>query len=455
MSYRTGLRRRARALGRSVRASVATAGRRLSVGRAIRGAPGRLPPGGVELPVSTRRTDLETLLTEHMVPFWYPRVIDPAGGYRLNHGPDGTWLGPGPKNSIAQARQAWFFARLARSPYGNEDHLEAARHGMTFIWDRQRDHIHGGFYWEVDHPVDPPDRAHKSLLTQAYVLYAISEYGLASRDEWASARAAEHFGMIEEKARDRRHGGFHEFLTRDWKQPARSVASYHDGNDPSHKTFGTQLHLLEALLPYVALTGDPLGRECLGELLRFVEEHMILRPIMVGSTVHRRDGRPILGSPQTQAYYGHDLELVWLVLEARALLGEEVDPLPEHRGLFANAFLHGEDPAGGLYLMGPIGGVARARRKVWWVQAEALICALSLHCLTGDAAYAAAFHRTLDWILDHQVDRVVGDWHTCVMPDGTAEGEKAGPWRTAYHNGRAVLECLSRLDQLDATGASE
>ncbi len=31
------------------------------------------------------RTGLECLLNENILPFWYPEVVDPRGGYRLNH----------------------------------------------------------------------------------------------------------------------------------------------------------------------------------------------------------------------------------------------------------------------------------------------------------------------------------------------------------------------------------
>ena len=69
----------------------------------------------------TSRDSLELLLTDNLIPFWYPGVVDLVnGGYRLNHDRDGRYLGAAAKQIESQAGTLWFFARLARSPFGNE-----------------------------------------------------------------------------------------------------------------------------------------------------------------------------------------------------------------------------------------------------------------------------------------------------------------------------------------------
>ena len=85
---------------------------------------------------------------------------------------------------------------------------------------------------------------------------------------------------------------------------------------------------------------------------------------------------------------------------------------------------------------------------MWWVQAEALVSALTMYSLTKDEAYAADFERVWSWVNTHQTDWAHGDWHNEVLPDGTPRGDKASAWKEAYHETRGLLETLSRLDNL-------
>ena len=94
-----------------------------------------------EARLETLGDSLETLLTDNLIPFWYPGVVDLAhGGYRLNHDSSGRYLGTAAKQIDSQAGTLWFFARLARSPFGTEQHLAAARHGFEFLRDHMWDH---------------------------------------------------------------------------------------------------------------------------------------------------------------------------------------------------------------------------------------------------------------------------------------------------------------------------
>src|SRR5204862_3191302 len=97
------------------------------------------------------RLTLERILLENIVPFWYPRALDQEhGGYLVDFDIQGQPQGPKNKTLVSQAGTLWFFAYLARSPYGKPEHLEAARHGYDFLRDRLWDGEFGGFFWEVD-----------------------------------------------------------------------------------------------------------------------------------------------------------------------------------------------------------------------------------------------------------------------------------------------------------------
>jgi mannobiose 2-epimerase len=76
------------------------------------------------------------------------------------------------------------------------------------------------------------------------------------------------------------------------------------------------------------------------------------------------------------------------------------------------------------------------------VQAEAMVSALTMYRLTGDAEYARVFERTWDWARDRQTDWNAGEWHALIRPDGSISGQKAAAWKAGYHNGRALVESI-------------
>ena len=211
---------------------------------------------------------LEKILTDNILPFWYPQVIDlEDGGYRLNHDFQGNWKGKTNKEFVHQARTVWFFSRVANTKYGTSDHLEAARHGYNFLinslWDKQ----FGGFYWEVDSSGKVATKPDKHLYGQAFGIYALSEYALATGDNSAIALVRELFNLLESHAHDRRYGGYRECFRQDWNLPSENTKDYRNNASPTIKTLDTHLHLLEALTLYYHLTKEPAARERLFELI--------------------------------------------------------------------------------------------------------------------------------------------------------------------------------------------
>jgi cellobiose epimerase len=396
------------------------------------------------------RASLEKLLTENLLPFWYPATIDQEqGGFRLNHDVEGKYLGPSEKAIVTQARNVWFFARLSKTRFGRPEHLAAARHGFEFLRDKMWDRQHGGFYWSVNSDGSAPLRAEKHLYGQAFGLYALSEYAADSGDAGALKLARELFALLESKAHDADRGGYRESFDRDWTEMPASEKS--PMGLASHlKLMNTHLHLMEALTTYARATKDAAARERLIELI-FIQSGSVLRKDAAAcSDRHLADWTPLRGPEFDRVSYGHDLENIWLLQDAcqaaaipDALLGDL------YRTLFQTSLRLGFDSEkGGFFDSGPFGAPADRKQKVWWVQAEALVSALRMYRLTGDRAYYDVFARTLDWIDKSQVDWKHGDWHEEISPDGAPRGAKAGPWKSAYHNGRAILECLKMLEEM-------
>lgn len=399
------------------------------------------------------RSTLERILMENIVPFWYPRVIDSKnGGYRLHHDGQGKWLGPADKGLVTQARTVWFFARLYNDGYGTEAHLEAARHGFEFLRERMWDREFGGFFWSVDDAGKVATRPHKHLYAQGFALYALAEYIRATQDSSAVRLARDFFALLEEQAYDQEFGGYQEWFRRDWAPGPTKVA--YMGNTPGGKLMNTHLHLMEPFTTYYLVTGDELVRERLLELIAVQSNAVVRKDLGVCTDKYERDWTPILAPQFARVSYGHDIENVWLLVQACDAAGLHNGPLMDlYRQLMAYSLEYGFDhEKGGFYDAGNFNEPADSRNKVWWTQAEGLVATLYMYYLTGEEPYWLAFAKSLDWIDRHQVDWENGDWHASIGEDGTVSGGKANAWKSPYHNGRAMFECLQLLSMLPIGG---
>jgi mannose/cellobiose epimerase-like protein (N-acyl-D-glucosamine 2-epimerase family) len=408
----------------------------------VRRTSGRRDPGDpaeVAAAVEASATDLERLLVDNVVPFW-PRVVDDAGGFHLRHDITGRPLEAPTKFLVGQARLTWWFARLARSRWGTAEDTERARHGFRFLADRLWDDGHGGFFWAVPAAGGAPDFAGKEALAQAYGLLALAELAAAGHAE-AAALAAELWRVFDAGCHDDEHGGWVELRGRDWFPVDRGGPFT---TDPEAKTLGVQLHVLEALNPWVAAGGEAAAGRLL-ELLLVLTVTMGRTPERPGHGRFRRDWRPAPGYVMRQ--YGHDVQLQWMVEEAWGVLGLPPAGLePLLRDTLDDVLRFGYDHRrGGVYWTGYAGRTAHKTEKEYWSQAEGLLAALRLHRRTGDPRYGRCYLGTLDWIVRHQADWEHGDWHHWVDARGRGSGDKSGEWKDPYHQGRALLECLETL----------
>lgn len=393
---------------------------------------------------------LERILTQNILPFWYPQMIDlEEGGYRLNHDLKGKWKGRKYKRLVTQTRTVWFFSRLFKSKYGTKEHLEAAKHGYEFLRDYMLDKEFGGFYWEVDPSGNLATKPDKHLYGQAFALYGLSEYAITCGDSSALNLAKQLFNILEEYAYDRQYGGYREFFQRDWTAIPPDQKNYL-GVFPTIKLLNTHLHLMEAMKIYYLATKDAIARERLIELI-FIQSNTVLRKTVGACTdQYQQDWTPIDGSDVEYISYGHDVENVWLLMEACQTVGiSNYLFIDLYKTLFNYSIQYGFDRnQGGFYDTGYYNSPPNSLVKRWWVQAESLIAALRMYQLTKEDLYYHCFCQTLDWIVKYQADWENGDWHNDILANGQPWGDKAGSWKSPYHNGRAILECLELIPSL-------
>ncbi len=391
---------------------------------------------------------LVRILEHNILPFWYPGIVDAQnGGYLMHHCHRGQWLGPCPKGIVGQSRTLWFFSRLAARSPSADHYLEAAHWGFEFLRDRLWDDIHGGFFWEMDSAGTTPLKVHKHLYAQAFGLYALSAFAQASGSTEAKAMAMELVTLIENRARDVVFGGYREFLRRDWSAVPDDAADYRSGATPTRKTQDTHLHLLEAYTGYCQLTPDTVVKQRLFEIVFILVNTVQDTRAGVATDMHDASWRPLMTPAYAQVVYGHELEKIWLLTQASTVL--DLAPallIPLQRTWFSSAYDKAFDRRrGGFFDRGYVGQPAHIRTKTWWVQAEGLLAAMQMFVHTGEEHFYACFCRTLDWIESQQADWSNGDWHRAIAPTGAKYGAKVDNWKTPYHNGRAMIECLKLL----------
>ena len=390
---------------------------------------------------------LEKILTENIAPFWYEKSLDrDRGGYIVSFDSQGRLKEPVTKMIVTQARTLWLFSRLARAGYRRKEHLDAAELGYEFLTEKMWDRANGGFYWEVDVTGDRQLKPRKHLYGQSFGLYALSEYYLASGKKEALDFAVRFFNLLEAKAHDKTCGGYVEFFNPDWTAPPAGESTYL-GDPVGFKLMNTHLHLLEALTTFYRASKLPLARERLLELIH-IQSNTVVRKDLGGCTdKYERDWTPRLDGNYARVSYGHDIENIWLLMDACDAAGVSNYPFRDlYETLFDYSLKYGYDrDKGGFYYTGPFNEPADNRDKSWWVQAEVIVSALHMYRHTKDPKYLSVFEKTFELIDTKLVDRAHGEWHAGIAPTGQPYGDKANPWKGGYHNGRAMIECIRIL----------
>jgi mannobiose 2-epimerase len=398
--------------------------------------------------------ELERALRDNVLGFWLPRCLDRRhGGYAINFDRWGNATGKTSKGIVPQCRTLWLFSRAFLEGHGGPELLEAATVGFQFVAEKMWDARFGGFLWEVDATGDRVIRGKKHLVGQTYPLYALSEYYLASRRPDALELAARLFDVLEAKAHDEAFGGYLEFFEPDWTPAPAGEIGYL--SEPARvKLMNSHLHVAEAFT--VFHRADPGRRprvdQRLQELIRIQSETVLRKDFGVCTDRYERDWTPRPGRAASRVSYGHNLENISVLSDACAVTG--TDPralLPVYASMFAYALRYGFDARrGGFYESGPLGRVADWRDMIWWVQAEALWCAMRMFEVTDDVEYLAVFNRLWEFVRWAQIDWTHGEWHERVRASGRVTGDKAHIWKCGYHNGRALMECIAGLRALRA-----
>jgi mannobiose 2-epimerase len=390
------------------------------------------------------RLELENELNGNILPFWMKHAPDKEyGGFygHINH--ENQVVEGAGKGAVLNARLLWTFSAAYRM-YGQPDYLDMARRAHDYMIARFTDKKHGGIYWELE-PDGSVRSSRKQIYAIAFTIYALAEYHMASGDDRSLKISRGLFRDVEAHAFDTKLNGYTDALSRDWKALEDVRLSEKDQNES--KTMNTHLHILEGYANLYRVWKEPQLGRALNNVLRLLLDRFVDR-----ESLHLNlffDDNWTLRS--TLISYGHDIEASWLMYEAAGVLGDRA--LMEETALMAIEMARenftGLDKDGGLfYERFPETGELDTD-KHWWPQAEAMVGYFNAFQLSGDEVFAARSLESWDFIQKNIIDKQLGEWYWSVNREGTpqTEKEKAGFWKCPYHNGRACMELIRRIDQ--------
>ncbi len=394
------------------------------------------------------RDRIEADLRENVLPFWVKRMVNQEQQTfyaKLTH--EGEVDDSQPRGSLLTSRILWTYSAAYRV-FSEPEYLRMAELAYRDLEERFWDADQGGYVWSV-HPDGSWKRDRKQVYGQAFAIYALSEFHWATGNDAALTRAQELFDLVEKRGSDPDHGGYLEAFARDWSPIEDMRLSEVDQNDP--KSQNTLLHVMEAYTNLLRIWPDARVRDALRRLVETMLDRVVDADTFHLGLFFARDW-----SPTSDAYsYGHDIEASWLLWEAGMAVN---DPELKHRLLsvvlkIADVTLaEGLDADGAVFNEGGPDGI-RDDVKEWWPQAEAMVGFLNAAQLSGEEHHLDAALKLWDFIETKIIDPVGGEWFRGVTRQGEVitTFEKAGFWKCPYHNSRAALEAISRLNALGAT----
>ena len=348
------------------------------------------------------------------------------------------------KGAVLNTRILWTFS-AAYNFTGDSKYLQVANRAFEYIKIFFYDHDYGGLHWALSN-LGIPVNTRKQIYAQGFGIYGFSEYYRATGNEESLALAQALFDCIEKYSFDEVNGGYLEALSRDWQPMDDMRLSDKDANYP--KSMNTHLHILE---PYTNLyrvwPNDRLASQ-MKLLIR-----VFLDRIIDGKTAHfnlffENDWtvKSVIVS------YGHDIEGAWLLTEAAEVLGGKalLRGVEKIAMRMTDAVLtEGAVGDGSIYYEKDLSSGHLDKDRHWWPQAEAMVGFANAWQISGDKKYLQKSMDAWQFIKSKLIDWKYGEWFWKVNDLGqpSEKEDKAGFWKCPYHNSRACMEVMRRLEK--------
>ncbi len=378
---------------------------------------------------------------ERILAFWSEKMTDKINGGFYGQIDAFDQLHPNAeKGGVLNARILWTYS-AAYNQTKNTTYLDIAKYACQYIQSHFVDKNYGGIYWSVD-ATGTPSNTRKQIYGQGFMIYALSEYYIATKEKNVLELAIALFELIEKYSFDPEFGGYIEAFTREWQLETDLRLSNKDENEK--KTMNTHLHVIESYgALYRVWKNERLKHQIIHILENFKQhiydsttQHLIL---FFDEKWH---------SHHQIISYGHDIEAGWLLQEAAEII-EDKDWIASTKKMaieLTNAASEALDQDGGLWYEKE--GANWVYQKHWWPQAEAVVGYFNAFQITGENDYLIKSLNSWRFITSKMIDSKNGEWFWGINQDDSimTEEDKAGFWKCPYHNGRACLEIIKRIN---------
>lgn len=410
--------------------------------------------------------EIENSIQTEMLNVWYPHSLDTVyGGFLSTFTYDWQPTGSQDKMIVTQSRHTWSNSKAAMLYPNNPVYLEGATHGYQFLRDVMWDSELGGFYNLVDRSGKPIQEM-KTAYGNAFGIYGLSAYIMATGDTNALNLVKEAFTWLEKNSHDPINKGYFQHLERSGKVILRPD-TIPTTSDLGYKDQNSSIHLLEAFTELYQVWPDPLVKERLEEMLYLIRDTMVSD---MGYLIlfYQPDWTPVSFRDSTveiiikhhhldHVSFGHDVETAYLMLEASHVLGLENNARTHAiaKKMIDHSLRKGWDSAvGGFYDEGfyfkDSTDISILRdTKNWWAQAEGLNTLLLMaDCYPEDEhRYYDKFKLMWHYIDTYLIDHEYGDWYSGGL-DKQPElktANKGHIWKGNYHQFRSLANCVKVL----------
>ncbi len=388
--------------------------------------------------VKSLETELHSILQ-----YWLKFTIDEHnGGFYGSVDNDNFPDILAPKGLVLNSRILWAFSAAAVYEF-NQQYKEAADSAYNYIQQYFIDVTHGGAYWSVDANGKPLDTK-KQVYGIAFCIYGLSEYVKLTQNPDALQLAIDLYNSIEQHAKDKKGEGYVEAFQQDWSPIDDLRLSDKDSNTP--KTTNTHLHIVEAYANLYEVWPNDVLRDNIKNLLTIFDTHIIDK-----NTFHLKLFFTNEWQSQTTTYsFGHDIETAWLLQHCATVIKSSVyeQYFKTLAVKMAQVTQNWVDKDGALWYELDISSKTINKQKHWWVQAEAMIGFYNAYQLSGNKWFWQLSVQNWQFIQQHLIDEQHGEWYWGVEENGELLNEpKAGFWKCPYHNVRACLQLITRLQQ--------
>ncbi|SNR51335.1 mannobiose 2-epimerase [Lutibacter agarilyticus] len=379
-----------------------------------------------------------------LLSFWALEAIDNNnGGFigEINH--FGEKNSEASKGVILNTRILWTFSAAFRTTNLAEYKAVADRaynYLINHFWDAKNE----GLIWEVDY-LGNPLNSRKQAYAQGFGIYAFSEYYRATQHTKSLNYANSLYEILENKFCDKISGGYIEALKDDWSVIKDMRLSDKDQNSP--KSMNTHLHIIEPYVNLYRINPSEKLKQSITALLEIFNDKIIDKNTGHFNLFFGMDWE----IQSTAISFGHDIEGAWLLHEAALIIGDEnwIKTIRKKAlQLVEITIKKGLDIDGSLFNEFDNGHMDTD--KHWWPQAEAMVGLMDAYEINHNEKYLEGIIKLWNFIKFNLKDKENGEWYWRVDENGnpiTSE-VKVGFWKCPYHNGRALMELIERIEKI-------